>query len=463
MKIPCSMSSFALCITLAASDGKLEVAEILDDFHHAAAAADAGRYFGHFTADAVFLGTDAGERWTVEELRAYAAPHFSKSNGWTYVASERHVDLSADGRVAWFDERLQNEKYGELRGSGVLERQAEGWKIAQYNLSFPVPNDEAPELVTRVAAAQALGDPRGQQLFAQDGERSIAIWNRVVPARLDRPPRERPVVVLLPSATLAARGLWDLPFGDHSVMDALARQGYDTFAVELGGYGPSSPPEDDPRGGARSACRDLGIAIERIAELRGTRRMVLVGPSWGAQVAGRFAGEHPELVRGLVLYGFNWRRRIPALVLREVFGAKALEARTRAVTREGVLSDFRPGDQAEGLPEAFADFMLSQGRSVPTGALRDFAGELPLVEPERLEMPTLMIAGLKEFEVEAEEPAGGTWRDAEHLADTRAFYVQLPGPRHWIQVPGGGHLVHLETPHVLFQRCLAAWIERLPD
>jgi len=51
--------------------------------------------------------------------------------------------------VAWFDERLQNEKYGETHGSGVLER---SWKIVHYNLSFTVPNELAPELVERIWA-----------------------------------------------------------------------------------------------------------------------------------------------------------------------------------------------------------------------------------------------------------------------------------------------------------------------
>src|SRR5271168_3840018 len=56
----------------------------LDDFHAAAAAADEARYFGHFAADGVFLGTDATERWTVDAFRAYAKPHFDAGRGWAY-------------------------------------------------------------------------------------------------------------------------------------------------------------------------------------------------------------------------------------------------------------------------------------------------------------------------------------------------------------------------------------------
>lgn len=125
---------------------------VLDDFHAAAASADGARYFGHFAADGVFLGTDASERWHVEAFRAYAEPHFSQGRGWTYTARERSVAISDAGDVAWFDERLHSEKYGEVRGSGVLIRRDGGWRIAHYNLSFPIPNAIAGEIVDRIRA-----------------------------------------------------------------------------------------------------------------------------------------------------------------------------------------------------------------------------------------------------------------------------------------------------------------------
>ena len=120
------------------------VAAVLDDWHDAASKADAERYFGHFAADGVFLGTDPSERWTVEEFRAYAEPYFSAGRGWTYVPSRRHIALSPAGDVAWVDEQLDNEKYGELRGTAVLRREGDAWRIVLYSMTFLIPNDEAP-------------------------------------------------------------------------------------------------------------------------------------------------------------------------------------------------------------------------------------------------------------------------------------------------------------------------------
>jgi ketosteroid isomerase-like protein len=127
-----------------------DVAAVLDDWHAAAAAAQEERYFEHFAAGAVFLGTDATERWTVQEFRRYAHPHFAKGKAWSFKSVERHVAVSSDGAVAWFDERLDTPNLGLSRGSGVLVREKGAWKIAQYNLTVPIPNDLMKEIKERI-------------------------------------------------------------------------------------------------------------------------------------------------------------------------------------------------------------------------------------------------------------------------------------------------------------------------
>jgi arylsulfatase A-like enzyme len=133
-------------------DPREAVAATLDDFHDAASRADGKRYFAHFAKGAVFLGTDATERWTIDQFRAYAEPFFSAGQGWTYVPTERHVRVRSNGRVAWFDERLDNANLGETRGSGALVKESGEWKVAQYNLTIPVPNELARELAEKIRA-----------------------------------------------------------------------------------------------------------------------------------------------------------------------------------------------------------------------------------------------------------------------------------------------------------------------
>lgn len=131
------------------------IATLLDDWHQAASVGDAERYFSYFTPDAVFLGTDETERWTVDEFREYATPHFEDGHGWTMGASRREIVVRENH--AYFDEDLTSEGLGPVRGSGVLHRTPEGWAIAHYVLSFTIPNDRVNELKALLESPPAEG------------------------------------------------------------------------------------------------------------------------------------------------------------------------------------------------------------------------------------------------------------------------------------------------------------------
>lgn len=149
------MKTVALCLFAAAAFAQTpadKVSTVLNDWHQAAAAADEPRYFNHFAPNGVFMGTDATERWTVAEFRQWAKPHFDKKEAWKFRPRDRHVDFSADGKTAWFDELLDTANLGLCRGSGVLVLSGNEWKIAQYNLSIPIPNAMAKDIVTKIAA-----------------------------------------------------------------------------------------------------------------------------------------------------------------------------------------------------------------------------------------------------------------------------------------------------------------------
>ena len=137
-------------IRSADADDAVAIAHVLDQLHDAAAKADGVRYFNLFAPNAVFLGTDATERWPIDEFRTYAMKRFETGIGWTYHVRERHVYLDDDANTAWFDEVLHNDKYGECRGTGVLVKLAGAWKIVQYNLTIPIPNEIALDVVEMI-------------------------------------------------------------------------------------------------------------------------------------------------------------------------------------------------------------------------------------------------------------------------------------------------------------------------
>lgn len=131
---------------------KHAIATVLDQFHQAAANADTDKYLNLLNDEAVFLGTDASERWTKAQFTKFVQPYFSQGKGWLYVSKQRNISLLPTNTIAFFDELLHNNKYGTCRGSGVLIKTKQGWKISQYNLSIPIPNDITEEVVKAVKA-----------------------------------------------------------------------------------------------------------------------------------------------------------------------------------------------------------------------------------------------------------------------------------------------------------------------
>lgn len=125
---------------------KEEISQLLDDWHMAASNVDQEAYFGYMAADGIYIGTDASEVWTRDEFYDWSTPHFEKGKAWSFTASSRNIYLAEESNMAWFDELL-NFSGGELRGSGVLQKTNDGWKIKHYVLSLPVPNEKFKNVV----------------------------------------------------------------------------------------------------------------------------------------------------------------------------------------------------------------------------------------------------------------------------------------------------------------------------
>ena len=121
------------------------VAETLDLWHMAAAEHSEDAYFSLMTKDSVFLGTDPRERWPKSEFQKWAHPIFANGKGWTIKSVKRNIFLSPDRKVAWFDEEVASAELGPGRGTGVLVKEKGKWKVSQYNLSVPIPNEKFEE------------------------------------------------------------------------------------------------------------------------------------------------------------------------------------------------------------------------------------------------------------------------------------------------------------------------------
>lgn len=130
-----------------------EANRVVDDWHDAAARGDRDRYLDHFAPTAVFLGTDASERWDLASFTVYVDRYFKPGSGWAYTPSKRHVVLGPGKDIAWFDEELDSSGYGALRGTGALERDGDTWRIVHYSMTFTIPNEVSGEVVDLVRAS----------------------------------------------------------------------------------------------------------------------------------------------------------------------------------------------------------------------------------------------------------------------------------------------------------------------
>lgn len=135
------------------SNDKKAIAAMLDSFNRAAANAEYDRYFSFYTDDAVFIGTDATENWDKKSYMAWAKPYFDKKTTWNFTSIDRHIFFDKTGSLAWFDELLSTQMK-ICRGSGVVVKFGNDWKVQQYVLSTTIPNSQIDTVVSIKAAIE---------------------------------------------------------------------------------------------------------------------------------------------------------------------------------------------------------------------------------------------------------------------------------------------------------------------
>ena len=235
----------------------------------------------------------------------------------------------------------------------------------------------------------------GTEHWTTKGDVRLFLWNR-------RPaPGTSPAgtILFVHGSSMASQPTFDLYVPgrpDSSVMEWFAARGYDTWCMDNEGYGRSDkrrPINCDIANGAD----DLAAGSEYILEATGAKNLLVYGISSGALKAGLFAQRHPERVARLALDAFVWtgegsptleqrRKKLPE------FLAKNRRPMDRAFVRS-IFSRHHPGTADEATVEAFADAILALDDSVPTGTYVDMCSKLPLVDPEKLTVPTIVMRG----------------------------------------------------------------------
>lgn len=123
-----------------------ELNVLMNNWHQSASICSYEAYFASTDSSFVFLGTAPGERWSKSEFMTFSKPYFDRGKAWDFKPYNRKWNISADGKVAWFDEDLHTWMRG-CRGSGVCVWTEQGWKISYYNLTVLIENEKMKKFI----------------------------------------------------------------------------------------------------------------------------------------------------------------------------------------------------------------------------------------------------------------------------------------------------------------------------
>lgn len=278
------------------------------------------------------------------------------------------------------------------------------------------------------------------------------------------------VIVLVHGGTFPGTVAFDIDYENTSLMRQLARTGWDTFALDLEGYGSSSRPPsmdnpeafpDDPAPvRADVSVGDVARVVDFVRDLRGVDKVHMLGHSAGATIeVPLYAIQHPEKIAKLVLMGANYKgwSRTDEEIKKRVTKFNRQKVRLgypTSVERWGSL-----GTKEEFIvPGVFPVYSQAHLASDPKsgelgGAIRAPWGrfvDMTLQEPHfnaaEITAPTLVIRG--EFDSFA------TQEDNQELIEALGSEV-----KHLVEIANAGHFLHFEKTNVQFYKALQEFLE----
>jgi pimeloyl-ACP methyl ester carboxylesterase len=299
-----------------------------------------------------------------------------------------------------------------------------------------------------VAATGEADEIWSSEYWARKGDVPLWMYRKRLGAPKPGEP-SRPVLFFVHGSSVSSRA-FDLNVpgqADYSVMNEFARHGFDCWTMDHENYGKSGRTSGNAD--IASGVEDLKAAAEVVTRETGRQKFHFLGESSGALRAGAFAMVAPERADRLVLAAFTYKGEgSPTLAKRAeqlaYYRAHNMRKRDRDMIRSIATRD-KPGTSDTAAVEALADVELQFGDQVPTGTYLDMTANLPVVKPEKVLSPVLLVRG--------------EYDGIATVADLQEFFNLLPnGDRQFIILPGTAHSVVLATNRQLFWHVTRAFL-----
>ncbi len=302
-------------------------------------------------------------------------------------------------------------------------------------------------MVTPVLPAKTY---EGREHWTKKGDVNLFLWQKAVPAG-----SPKGTILFVHGSSMASTPTFDLQVDGRSyssAMDWFVSQGYDTWCVDMEGYGRS----DKHRGITSNIAdggEDLVAATDYIMAETGVSSFLVYGISSGALRAANLAERKPERVARLALDAMVWTGEgSPTLEQRRKNLDRWRTGDRRPIDRDFIWSIFNrdhPGCADDVVVERFAEEILKLDDSVPTGTYLDMCANLPVTSPGKLTMPTLIMRG------EYDGIAG--------MEDLLAFFNALPHPAKQFSVMQGiSHASIQQKNYMMVYHILQSFFEQ-PD
>jgi alpha-beta hydrolase superfamily lysophospholipase len=304
------------------------------------------------------------------------------------------------------------------------------------------------------AQAGSSGEIWSSEYWARKGDVALNLYRKRLGApKAGEPPL--PVLFLVHGSSNSSRTSFDLTVpgrGEYSTMNVFARHGFDVWTMDHDGYGRSGSSGNNSD--IASGVADLTAAMETVTRETGRQSFHFCGTSSGAIRAAAFAMAQPQRVSRLVLAAFTYKGTgAPTLGRRaerlEYYRTHNRRTRDREMIRSIFTRDGHASGYDPAVAEALADAEMKFGDQVPTGTYLDMTANLPLVHPEKVKAPVLLIRG--------EHDGIAT------IEDLQEFYKALPnGDRQFVTLPDVAHSVGFAKNRHLYWHAVHAFLTMPP-